>query len=74
MAVSAALAKRFRTARKLHKCANSSKSTRGVEWAAHCNLTICPGEQYEEGDRAPDIAGGFGHDRFCMSCSERGLS
>jgi hypothetical protein len=34
---------------------------------------IAAGDQYAEGEMNLDKAGGFGRDRFCMSCAERGL-
>jgi hypothetical protein len=61
------------TARKAGPCANASAAKRGVEWAQHCNLMIVAGDQYAEGDLSLDIAGGFGRERYCMSCAERGL-
>lgn len=64
------LAAIYRTARKTHRCANASRAERGVAWAQCCKRTITPGERYLEGDVNPDIAGGFGHDRYCMGCVE----
>jgi hypothetical protein len=64
----------IRTARKEHRCANASRSERGLAWASECARTIKAGERYAEGGLDPDCAGGFGRERFCMSCAERGLA
>jgi hypothetical protein len=64
----------FRKARKEHRCANAKAAKRGLEWAQHCSLTIKAGERYAEGDLDPYSAGGFGRERFCMSCVDRGLA
>ena len=61
------------TARKAGPCANASAAKRGIEWAQHCSLTINPGDSYVDGDLNLDKAGGFGRDRVCMACAERGL-
>jgi hypothetical protein len=71
--VSAAADLVIRTARKAGPCANAAAAKRGVEWAQHCNRMIAAGDQYADGEMNLDKAGGFGRDRFCMSCAERGL-
>ena len=48
----------IRKARKPHPCDET-----------HCQHTIQPGEDYAEGDPQYDIAGGFGHERFCIPCA-----
>lgn len=48
----------IRTARKAHLCDET-----------HCTRTIQIGEEYAEGDPQYDRAGGFGHERFCLTCA-----
>lgn len=62
------------TARVAGPCVNAVAAKRGVEWAQHCLRTINPGDRYVDGDMNLDKAGGFGRDRVCMSCAERGLA
>jgi hypothetical protein len=64
----------FRKARKQHRCANANRADRGLEWAKDCTRTIKPGERYAEGESDPYEAGGFGRERFCQSCVDRGLA
>jgi len=60
----------YRTARKLHKCANGNIALRGVNQSvtAMCRIWIEKGDRYREGDIDLDYAGGFGHDRICTGC------
>jgi hypothetical protein len=67
-------AHRIHTARKAGPCANAAAAKRGLEWARHCSLMIAAGDHYVDGDLNLDKAGGFGRDRVCMSCAERGLA
>lgn len=48
------------TARKAGKCADFR----------HCGHMIAAGDRYVKGDAQYDIAGGFGHERFCLSCAQ----
>lgn len=68
--------RRFRRARKDHRCAHARIAERGnnERVAAVCRRTIAKGELYLEGDPDPYYAGGFGHDRYCMACAEAGLA
>ena len=61
-------------ARVAGRCANAAAAERGVEWAQHCARTINAGDSYVDGDLNLDKAGGFGRDRVCMACAERGLA
>lgn len=63
----------IRTARVAGPCANAAAAERGVEWAQHCLRIINKGDRYAEGEMDPYKAGGFGCERVCMSCAERGL-
>jgi hypothetical protein len=65
---------KLHTARKAGPCANAAAAKRGVEWAQDCSLMIAAGDHYVDGDLNLDKAGGFGRDRYCMSCAERGLA
>lgn len=48
---------RFRTARKPFRCMYT-----------HCARIVQPGHFYfESGDSSPDVAGGFGGERFCLA-------
>jgi hypothetical protein len=68
-----AVATIVRKARVAHRCANASRAERGLDWAQQCHRDINPGDQYAEGEINPYEAGGFAHERFCMSCAELGL-
>jgi hypothetical protein len=59
-----------RRARKAHRCVYDRVSfdDRGKRTLIRCKINIQPGEAYAEGDRNDD-AGGFGNDRFCLTCA-----
>jgi hypothetical protein len=54
----------IRRARKAHRC----DYTHGVYNGGRCKTIIQPGDFYAEGE-GNDSAGGFGNDRYCLSCA-----
>lgn len=54
----------IRRARKAHRC----DYWRGLAAGGKCPNIIQPGEDYAEGE-PNDEAGGFGHDRYCLTCA-----
>ena len=53
----------IRRARKVHHCDYWHGAVLG-----RCNRLIEPGALYVEAEIDPDIAGGFGHKRYCADC------
>jgi len=58
----------IRTARKNYTC---DEADGWGETFRRCRKPIEAGERYVEGDVDPCRAGGFGHDRVCLSCAAR---
>jgi hypothetical protein len=59
-------------ARKAGRCVSYSAALAGN--APECRRTIEVGDPYYDGELDPYSAGGFGHDRVCIACREKGYA
>lgn len=57
----------IRTARKAFVCNTFLGLQDGIR--TFCKTNVAIGGQYVEGDSAPYIAGGFGHEKLCFRCA-----